>query len=78
MFSICEVRMALGFPDSRIKETQFSLSKSASRPGMVAYTWNSSYLGGRDWEDLGLRTVWAKMLAIPYLKNKLRMSGSFL
>jgi hypothetical protein len=28
--------------------------------GMAVHTYNPSYLGGGDWEDHGLRSVWAK------------------
>jgi hypothetical protein len=38
-----------------------TIKKIWLQPGMVAPTCNLSYLGGRDWEDHGLRPNWAKM-----------------
>jgi hypothetical protein len=38
-------------------------------PSMVANVYNPSYPGGRDQENSGLRSSWAKELARPYLKK---------
>jgi hypothetical protein len=39
---------------------QDPVSKNEKRLGLVIHTCNPSYLGGRDWEDCGLRPAWAK------------------
>jgi hypothetical protein len=35
-------------------------NKRIVRPSMVAHTFNPSYLGGRDWEDHGMRLAPSK------------------
>jgi hypothetical protein len=36
------------------------ISKEVEEPDTVAHTCNPSYLGGRNWEDPGLRPAWVK------------------
>jgi hypothetical protein len=37
-----------------------TLGQIKSRPGMVAHACDTSYSGGRDWEDHGLKPTWTK------------------
>jgi hypothetical protein len=41
------------------------------QPGAVAHACNSSYSGGRDWEDGGSRPAWAKSSRDPISINNL-------
>jgi hypothetical protein len=43
-------------------------------PGVVVYTYNSSYSGGRDRRTENPRPVWAKIVG-PHLKNKVKTQG---
>jgi hypothetical protein len=41
-----------------------------SEPGAVTHVYNTTYSGGRDWEDLGSRPAWAKHSQDPVSVNK--------
>jgi hypothetical protein len=56
---------------SKEEDTWEKRSKVCMWLGMVAHTCNPSYLGGRHWEDHGLRPAWVKSYWDPIPNNSL-------